>query len=93
MDYVKQLENDRVCVSYIKLLPHEETDAHYDAYPQVVIALQGGTLTRLEADGSQVQVEFPTGEAVFRPSETPDSLHKTVNATLEPITLIVVQLK
>ncbi|MBA2307394.1 hypothetical protein H0W26_04645 [Candidatus Dependentiae bacterium] len=92
MDYEKQLENDTVCVSYLKLMPHEEIGEHYDVYPHVVIALQGGVVTRLEADGSRVLVEFPTGKAVFRPAETPAKMHRTINASNEEIVLIVVQL-
>jgi hypothetical protein len=44
---------------------HEEIGLHRDAYPQVVIGLQGGIITRLEANGSTVHVNFPTGRAVF----------------------------
>lgn len=92
MEYVKHLENEKVAVFFIKLMPHEETDYHYDKHPQVVIAVEGGTLTRLEADGSSTFIEFPTGKAVFRPSETAAKLHKTVNGTEDTIALMVIQL-
>jgi len=74
-------------------MPQEEIGLHYDEYPQVVIALSGGILTRLEANGSQTQVEFPTNTPVFRPAETPDKMHKTLNATSAPIELTIIQLK
>jgi quercetin dioxygenase-like cupin family protein len=93
LEYIKQLENEKVSVSYVKIMPQEEIGLHYDEYPQVVVALEGGVLTRLEADGSTTEVEFPTGKAVFRPSETADKMHKSINATSMPIALIIVQLK
>ena len=93
MEYVKQFENDSVCVSYVKIMPQEEIGLHYDAYPQVVVALEGGVITRIEADGSTNEVEFPTGQSVYRLSETPDQMHKSVNATDQAIALIIVQLK
>lgn len=34
-------------------------------HPQVVIALKGGTIKSLEADGQATDVAFPTGKAVF----------------------------
>jgi len=93
LEYVKQFENDNVCVSYVKIMPQEEIGLHYDVYPQIVIALTGGVITRLEADGSTTEVEFPTGKSVFRPAETSDKIHKSVNATSNPIEIIIVQLK
>lgn len=74
-------------------MPQEEIGLHYDEYPQVVIAINGGILTRLEADGSQTPVEFPTNTPVFRTAEAPDKMHKTLNATALPIELIIMQLK
>jgi hypothetical protein len=93
MVYEKQFESDKVCVARVVIMPQEEIGLHYDIYPQVVIALKGGTITRLEADGSITDVYFPTGKAIFRAAETPDKIHKSVNRTAEPIELIIVQLK
>jgi hypothetical protein len=55
--------------------------------------LQGGIITRLEADGSTTEVVFPTQQIVLRPAETADKLHKSVNEQAEPIELIIIQLK
>lgn len=88
-----QFENEQVCSAYLKIMPGEETEDHYDELPSVVIALNGGILTRLEADGSRTEVEFPTGKSVFVEAETPDKMHKTINATSKSIELIIVQLK
>lgn len=93
LEYVKQFENDKVSVAYVKITPYEEIGLHYDEYESLVIALKGGIITRLEADGSKTKVVFPTGKTIFRPSETADKLHKSVNASSDSIELIIVQLK
>lgn len=93
LEYQLQFENEQVIVAKAKILPHEEIGLHRDAYPQVVIALQGGTITRLEEDGRKVDVEFPTGVPVFRPTDPENQLHRSVNNSSSPIELIIIQLK
>jgi hypothetical protein len=93
LEYQFQFENDQVCVARAKILAYEEIGLHRDAYPQVVVALQGGTITRLEADGRTVDVEFPTGIALFRPADPENQLHRSVNNSDAPIELIIIQLK
>ncbi len=93
LEYVKQFENEKTTAAYVKIMPQEVIGDHYDQYPAIVVALKGGTITRLEADGSTTRVEFPTGQSVFRPAETPAQMHKSVNEGAEPIELIIVQLK
>lgn len=93
MEYNHYFENEQCLALSIKLDPHEETGLHYDVYPAVVIARVGGTVTRIEADGSRTYVEFPTGVPVYRPAETSDKMHRTVNEGMNPIELVIVQLK
>jgi hypothetical protein len=93
LEYEPQLENDQIRVAKVKILPHEEIGAHRDEYAQVVIALKGGVITRLEADGRTTDVQFPTGLPVFREPDPVDELHRSVNASDEPIELLIVQLK
>lgn len=88
-----QFDNDQVRVLNIKILAHEEIELHRDEYPQVVVSAKGGTITRLEADGSKTEVHFPKGEAVFREADPVGVLHKSVNNTCKPIELVVIQLK
>lgn len=64
LEYKILHENDSVSISQVKVMPYEEIGLHRDAYPQIGVALQGGVITRLEADGSKVDVNFPTGQAV-----------------------------
>ena len=65
----------------------------YDIYPAIVVALTGGKVTRIEADGSRTSVDFPTGIPIYRPAETPDKIHRTANEGATPIELVIVQLK
>lgn len=93
LEYAKKFENDKVSVAYVKIAPQEEIGLHYDKLPQLVIALAGGIITRLEADGSTTDVEFPTGKLVFRPAETSDKMHKSINSTSNAIELMVIEFK
>lgn len=93
LEYKIVHENDSVSIAQAKIMPYEEIGLHRDAYPQIVIALQGGVITRLEADGSTVDVHFPTGQAVSRDVDPPDQLHKSVNNSENPVELIIIQLK
>ncbi len=93
LEYEKQFENDQICVAKAKISPHEEIGLHRDVYPQVVIALKGGTITRLEADGRTTDVKFPTGEAVYREADPENEQHHSVNNSSESVELITIQLK
>lgn len=93
LEYEKQFENDQVCIARAKIMPHEEIALHRDVYPQLVIALNGGVITRLEADGREVEVKFPTGVPVFREADPENEFHRSVNKSSEAVELIIVQLK
>ncbi len=88
-----QFENNRIRASKIKIMAHEEIGLHRDDYPRVVISLKGGTITRLEGDGSMIDIDFPKGEAVFREADPLGQLHRSINKTCKPIELIVIELK
>lgn len=92
-EYELQFENDQVSVAKAKIFPHEEIGLHRDVYPHVVVALKGGTITRLEADGGVTDVTFPTNEAVYRESDPENELHRSVNNSSESVELIIIQLK
>lgn len=93
LEYEVHFENDQVCVSRVVIEPKEEIGLHRDALPQIVIGLRGGTITRLESDGREIDVKFPTGKAVYRPIDPEDELHKSVNKSDEPIEIMIIQLK
>lgn len=93
LEYQTQFENDCICISKAKIMPDEEVGLHRDTLPCIVIALKGGTITRLEADGSETEVQFPTGEAVFRGVDPENELHRSVNRSSEAVELILIQMK
>lgn len=93
LEYEQQFENDQICIAKVKISPHEEIGLHRDVYPQVVIALKGGTITRLEANGEETDVQFPTGVTVFREADKELGTHKSVNNSSESVELIIIQLK
>ncbi len=88
-----QFENEKVSILKAKIAPWEEIGLHRDAIPTVVIALKGGTITRLEANGTTTDVHFPTGVAVYRNIDPPEELHRSVNKSADEIELIMIQLK
>ncbi len=93
LEYKVEFENDQISVAKFKMLPNEEVGLHRDACPQIVIALKGGTITRLEANGTTTDVSFPTGVAVVRGIDPPNELHRSINKGTEPVELIIIQLK
>ena len=88
-----QFENDQICTMKVKIKPHETIDLHRDEYPQIVVALKGGTITRIEADGTTTDVQFPKGVSVYREADRPGELHRSINNGCKPLELIVIQLK
>lgn len=93
LDVEIQVDNEKVRVLLVKMMPHEEIGLHRDAFPQVVVPLQGGVITRFEADGTVNEIQFPTGQAIFREIDPPDAFHRSVNSSSTPIELIIIQLK
>lgn len=93
VEYEHQFENDQISIGKVTIAPREEIGLHRDAYPQVVIALKGGTITRLETDGRTTDVQFPTGKAVFRNQDPENEQHRSVNNSSEPVELMIIQLK
>lgn len=93
LEYEMQYENPNISVSKVLIMPQEEIGLHRDEHEQVVIGLQGGTITRIEQDGTFVDVDFPTGKAVIRKIDPPEVLHKSVNNGSSPVELIIIQLK
>lgn len=93
LEYEIQFENEQISIAKAIVSPHEEIGLHRDLCPQIVIALKGGTITRLEVDGRVTEVVFPTGKSVYRHPDPEGELHRSVNNSSESIELIIVQLK
>ncbi len=86
-------ENDQIRVSKIKVFPGEEVGWHRDENPRVVIGLKGGTVTRIEEDGSKNDVYFPEGKAIFLDADPIGQMHRGINASKREIEIIVVEVK
>lgn len=93
MEYGIEWENERVRVARVRIEAGEEVGLHRDEAPHVVVALEGGVIRRFEPDGSIVDVEFPTGKAVYRDTDPPDQLHKSMNISNNAVELILIELK
>ena len=86
-------ENDRVRVWDLRLEPGQSTGFHNHTADYLYVAIGGGTLQGLNADGSRKPVRnYTDGEVVFK--EVGDSeIHAAVNAGDRPWRNIVVELK
>lgn len=93
IQYEVTLDNHLVHIAKVRIEPKEEIGLHYDQYPQIIFALKGGIITRLESDGSTVDVTFPTGQMIYRPAESPDKMHKSINNQSEDIEFFLIQIK
>ncbi len=93
MEYQIQFENEELRVSKWKLMPGEGVGLHRDEYPAAVYALQGGTIRRLEADGSTTDVTFPTGVVIKRDVDPLEELHSSLNKSDHPIEALMVEFK
>ena len=93
LEYEVQFENNQIIVSRAKIEANEEIGLHRDEIPSLVVATKGGVLTRIEADGSENAVAFPTGTTVYRDVDPVGEFHRTQNRTSEAIELIIIQLK
>ncbi len=93
MKYEALFENNQISLSKVTIMAHEEIGWHRDAYPEIVIAIRGGTITRVEENGTIIDVTFPTGIAVHRKADPINELHRSINKGSEDLELIVLAIK
>src|SRR6185503_767828 len=93
MQRVPQFENDRA-VSWKSIIPpHTESTLHrHDRY-RTVIAIVGGDLKTVTADGKTTVTFYETGKAYWQEPMPPGAMHKDVNDTSKTIELVVVENK
>jgi len=93
MTRVPQFENERA-VSWKSIIPpHTESTLHrHDRY-RSVIAIVGGDLTLVSADGQKTVTHYETGKAYWQTPMPPGEMHKDLNDTDKTIELVVVELK
>jgi aminocarboxymuconate-semialdehyde decarboxylase len=93
MTRVTQFENERA-VSWKSVIPaHTESTLHrHDRY-RTVIAIVGGDLTLVSADGRKTVTRYETGKAYWQTPMPAGEMHKDVNESNKTIELVVVELK
>lgn len=93
MEFEILKDTDQVRVSRWKVEAGEEVGLHRDKQPAIVIVIQGGTITRLEPDGTTTEVHFPQGVAVNRPVDRFAEPHRSINNGASPVEAIMVEFK
>jgi len=93
MTRVPQFENDRA-VSWKSIIPpHTESTLHrHDRY-RTIVAIVGGDLTLVGADGKKTVVHYETGKAYWQGPMPAGEMHKDANETGKTIELVVIEMK
>ena len=93
MTRVPQFDNDRAVSWKSVIPPHTESTLHrHDRY-RTVIAIVGGDLTLISADGKKNVTRYETGKAYWQAPMPPGEMHKDVNESNTTIELVVVEMK
>jgi hypothetical protein len=93
MTRVPQFENERAVSWKSVIPPHTESTLHrHDRY-RTVIAIVGGDLTLVSADGRKTVTRYEAGKAYWQAPMPAAEMHKDVNETDKTIELIVVENK
>jgi hypothetical protein len=93
MTRVAQFENDRAVSWKSVIPPHTESTLHrHDRY-RTVVALVGGDLTLVAANGAKTVVHYEKGKAYWQAPMPPGDMHKDVNKSNTQLELIVVEVK
>jgi len=93
MTRVPQFENARAVSWKSVIPPHTESTLHrHDRY-RTVVAVVGGDLTLIGADGKKTVVHYETGKAYWQEPMPPGQMHKDANETSNSIELIVIEQK
>jgi hypothetical protein len=93
MTRVPQFENARAVSWKSVIPPHTESTLHrHDRY-RTVVAVVGGDLTLIGAEGKKTVVHYETGKAYWQEPMPPGQTHKDANETSNSIELIVIEQK
>jgi hypothetical protein len=93
MARLPQFDNDRAQSWKSVIPPHTESTLHrHDRY-RSVIAIVGGDLKTVSADGHATVTHYETGKAYWQEPMPAGAMHKDVNDTDRTIELVVVEVK
>jgi uncharacterized RmlC-like cupin family protein len=90
---IVQFENEDVKVWKSIVTPHAPLTMHRHEHGRVIIALKGGTMKIVEQSGASEAHVWETGKAYWLPANAPGTMHADVNASDQPIEVMVVELK
>lgn len=90
---VPQFENDAVKVWRTTIQPGAPLPLHHHDHPRVLVALTPGTLKIVEQSGETQTINLKVGEAYWLPAMPTGALHQDVNASGQPIEVMVVELE
>jgi quercetin dioxygenase-like cupin family protein len=86
--YKTVLENDQVRVLEVRMAAGDKTEMH--SHPAVVaVMLEGGKARFEQSDGESVEMELPSGEAMYLPAVE----HTTENVGSTPVHGFLIELK
>jgi beta-alanine degradation protein BauB len=89
-----QFENEHVAVWKSIILPNQPLALHRHDLGRTIVALKGGTLDVVDADGKTMkQMTWETGKAYWLGPDPAGEQHGDMNRGQEPIEVIVVQMK
>ena len=93
MTRLPQFENDRAVSWKSVIPPHTESTLHrHDRY-RTIVAIVGGDLTLVGADGKKTVVHYETGKAYWQEPMPGGEMHKDANETAKTIELVVIEMK
>ena len=93
MTRLPQFENDRAVSWKSVIPPHTESTLHrHDRY-RTIVAIVGGDLTLVGADGKKTVVRYETGKAYWQAPMPSGEMHKDANETSRTIELVVIEMK
>jgi hypothetical protein len=90
---IPQFENADVAVWKTTVMPNAPLQMHTHDHPRVIVALQGGTMKIVYADGASETQRWDTGKAYWLSSEEGKRRHADANQGDKPIEVMVVELK
>jgi quercetin dioxygenase-like cupin family protein len=90
---IPQFENDQVRVWKSIIEPKQPLTQHRHDHGRTLVALVGGTIKIVQADGSSKNVVWETGKAYWLDADPPNQTHADVNEGAKAIEVIVVEMK
>lgn len=90
---IPQFDNAAVKVWRTIIEPGTPLPLHHHDHPRVLVALASGTLKIVEQSGQTQTIDLKVGEAYWLPAMPAGALHQDINASGQPIEVMVVELE